>query len=70
VRNYERQTAAKGVRLKVHPDVKALLTGEVKSTVTKERVSSQAVTVPTGGADSGAVDVLGRLTGLTAAKGS
>lgn len=70
VRNYERQTAAKGVRLKVHPDVKALLTGDVKSTVTKERVSSQAVTVPTVGAGVGEVDVLGRLTGLTAAKGS
>lgn len=70
MRNYERQTAAKGVRLKVHPDVKALLTGDVKSTVTKERVSSQAVTVPTGGAGGGGVDVLGRLTGLTAAKGS
>jgi hypothetical protein len=67
VRNYERQTAAKGLRLKVHPDVKALLTGEVKSTITKERVSSQAVTVP---AESGQVDVLGRLTGLTSATGS
>ncbi|MGW3624178.1 hypothetical protein [Streptomyces sp. NPDC000880] len=70
VRNYERQTAAKGVRLQVTPDVKALLTGEVKSTVTKERVSSQAVTVPTGAGGSGKVDVLGRLTGLTSAKGS
>lgn len=73
VRNYERQTAAKGLRLKVHPDVKALLTGEVKSTITKERVSSQAVTVPVpagGAAETGQVDVLGRLTGLTAAKGS
>ncbi|MFD3440060.1 hypothetical protein ACFWU3_21390 [Streptomyces sp. NPDC058685] len=68
VRNYERQTAAKGVRLKVHPDVKALLTGEVKQTITKERVSSQAVAVPASGV--GKVDVLGRLTGLTSAKGS
>lgn len=70
VRNYERQTAAKGVRLKIHPDVKALLTGNVTSTVTKERISSQVVTVPAGGPESGKVDVLGRLTGLTAAKGS
>ncbi|TQK44113.1 hypothetical protein FBY35_5594 [Streptomyces sp. SLBN-118] len=70
VRNYERQIAAKGVRLSVVPDVKALLTGEVKSTLIKERISSQAVTVPVGGAGSGKVDVLGRLTGLTAAKGS
>lgn len=73
VRNFERQTAAKGLRLKVHPDVKALLTGEVKSTITKERVSSQAVSVPVpagAASGSGQVDVLGRLTGLTAAEGS
>ncbi|MFI1399607.1 hypothetical protein [Streptomyces sp. NPDC020681] len=68
MRNFERQTAAKGVRMKVHPDVKALLTGEVTNTVTKERVSSQAVIVPT--ASGSEVDVLGRLTGLTSAKGS
>ncbi|MFF3325900.1 hypothetical protein [Streptomyces sp. NPDC002889] len=79
MRNYERQTAAKGVRLNVNQDVKALLTGQVKSTITKERVSSQAVTVPLGGGGAagseagdgaGRVTVLGRLTGLTAAKGS
>ncbi|MGW1495692.1 hypothetical protein [Streptomyces sp. NPDC002402] len=70
VRNYERQIAAKGVRLQIVPDVKALLTGEVKSTLTKERISSQAVTVPASGAGGDKVDVLGRLTGLTAAKGS
>ncbi|MFK4689546.1 hypothetical protein [Streptomyces pristinaespiralis] len=72
VRNFERQTAAKGVQLKVVPDVKALLTGTVKDTITKERVSSQAVLVPPGnGAEPGrAVEVVGRLTGLTAAKGS
>ncbi|MDQ1011155.1 hypothetical protein QFZ82_005640 [Streptomyces sp. V4I23] len=69
VKNFERQTAAKGVRLKVIPDVKALLTGEVKSTITKERVSSQVVTVPVG-SGGGQPDILGRLTGLTAAKGS
>ncbi|MEV6393786.1 hypothetical protein AB0M39_03225 [Streptomyces sp. NPDC051907] len=66
VRNFERQTAAKGLKLKVHPDVKALLTGEVKSTITKERVSSQAAVVPA----SGQVEIRGRLTGLTAATGS
>ena len=69
VRNFERQTAAEGVRLKVNADVKALLTGEVKSTITKERVSSQLVTVPVA-SGGGTSDVLGRLTGLTAAKGS
>ncbi|WP_240139599.1 hypothetical protein [Streptomyces sp. MUM 178J] len=70
MRSFERQTAAKGVRLKVHPDVQALLSGEVTSTLTKERVSSQAVTVPAAGAGGGAVEVLGRLAGLTSAKGS
>ncbi|WP_189883888.1 hypothetical protein [Streptomyces xantholiticus] len=71
VRNFERQTAAKGVRLKVVPDVKALLTGEVKSSLTKERVSNLAVVVPpgNGGEPGQVVEVRGRLTGLTAAKG-
>ncbi|MGW6460204.1 hypothetical protein ACWF94_30480 [Streptomyces sp. NPDC055078] len=72
VRNHERQTAAKGVNLPVHPDVRALLTGEVKSSLTKERISSQAVLIPpaSAGPDGGKVEVLGRLTGLTSAKGS
>ncbi|MFI1012531.1 hypothetical protein [Streptomyces sp. NPDC020965] len=69
VRNFERETAAKGVTLTVHPDVKALLTGAVTSSLTKERISSQAVVIPPVG-DGGKVDVLGRLTGLTSAKGS
>lgn len=72
IRNFERQTAAKGVPLQVHPDVKPLLTGDAKSTMTKERVSSQTVLVPAaggGGQDGGKVEVLARLAGLTAAKG-
>ncbi|MER7046624.1 hypothetical protein [Streptomyces jumonjinensis] len=69
VRNFERETAAKGVRIAVHPDVKALLRGEVHSSLTKERVSSQAVVVPPAGG-GGKVAVLGRLTGLTSAKGA
>ncbi|UYQ61792.1 hypothetical protein [Streptomyces peucetius] len=71
-RNFERQTAAKGVRLKVVPDVKALMTGEVKSSLTKERVSNLVAVVPPGnGREPGqVVDVRGRLTGLTSAKGS
>ncbi|MGW8991744.1 hypothetical protein ACWGRF_17680 [Streptomyces zhihengii] len=68
VKNFERQTAAPGVQLKVVPDVKALLTGEVKTTLTKERVSSQLVSVPAGG--GGQSDILGRMAGLTSAKGS
>ncbi|MFF8956843.1 hypothetical protein [Streptomyces sp. NPDC014894] len=69
VRNFERETAAKGVSINVAPDVRALLEGEVKSSLTKERVSSQAVVVPSA-ADGGKVEVLGRLTGLTSAKGA
>ncbi|MEW2632459.1 hypothetical protein AB0903_12560 [Streptomyces sp. NPDC048389] len=72
VRNFERQTAAKGVKLKVVPDVQALLTGEVKSSLTKERVSNLAAVVPpsNGGEPGQVVEVRGRLTGLTSAKGS
>lgn len=72
VRNFERETMARGVRIEIHPDVKALLNGEVKSSLTKERISSQAVLVPAAGSgiSGGKVDVLGRLTGLTSAKGS
>ncbi|MFF5338067.1 hypothetical protein [Streptomyces sp. NPDC013181] len=69
-RHYERQTAAEGLRPAVDPDVEALLTGEVKSTLTKERVSSQLVYVPGKDADAKRVAVLNRLPGLTSAKGS
>ncbi|WP_330242180.1 hypothetical protein [Streptomyces sp. NBC_00525] len=69
-RHYERQTAAQGLRPAVDPDVEALLTGEVKNTLTKERVSSQLVYVPKKGADAKRVAVLNRLPGLTSAKGS
>ncbi|WNI27050.1 hypothetical protein [Streptomyces sp. ITFR-16] len=69
-KHFERQTAAQGLRPAVDPDVEALLTGEVKSTLTKERVSSQLVYVPKKGAGAGKVIVLNRLPGLTSAKGS
>lgn len=69
-KHFERQTAAKGLRPPLNPDVEALMTGEVKSTLTKERVSSQLVHVPKKGAGDGKVIVLNRLPGLTAAKGS
>ncbi|MFE3899267.1 hypothetical protein ACFXPY_02585 [Streptomyces sp. NPDC059153] len=69
-KHFERQTAAKGLRPPLNADVEALLTGEVKSTLTKERVSSQLVFVPKKGAGDGKVVVLNRLPGLTAAKGS
>ncbi|GGY85546.1 putative lipoprotein [Streptomyces nitrosporeus] len=78
-KHFERQTAARGLRPEVTPDVEALLTGEVKSTLTKERVSSQLVYVPEAGAGAGdaadggtagKVRVLNRLPGLVAAQGS
>ncbi|MFG2623858.1 hypothetical protein [Streptomyces sp. NPDC048473] len=69
-KHFERQTAAKGLRPPLNADVEALLTGEVKSTLTKERVSSQLVYVPKKGAGDGKVVMLNRLPGLTAAKGS
>ncbi|MFD9030561.1 hypothetical protein ACFVZW_05255 [Streptomyces sp. NPDC059567] len=69
-RYFERQTAAQGYRPKVTPDVKALLTGDVKNTVTKEWVSSQAVLVKPTGTEQDGVTVAGRLQGVTGAKGS
>lgn len=65
-RYYEQQTAAKGLHLTVPADVKALTTGDAKSTITKELVSSQVALVPA----KGQVTILGRQAGLTAAKGS
>ncbi|WP_406015115.1 hypothetical protein OG520_28700 [Streptomyces sp. NBC_00984] len=71
-KHFERQTAAKGLRPPLNQDVEALLTGEVESTLIKERVSSELVYVPKKGStkDGGKVVVLNRLPGLTAAKGS
>jgi hypothetical protein len=70
-KHFEQQTAAKGLRPPVNADVQALLTSEVKTTLTKERVSSQLVYVPKKGSANGAkVIMLNRLPGLTAAKGS
>ncbi|MBT2443140.1 hypothetical protein J7E93_24205 [Streptomyces sp. ISL-36] len=69
-RYFERQTAAQGYRPKVVPEVKALMTGEVKNTVTKEWVSSQAVLVKPAGTARDGVTIAGRLQGVTGAKGS
>ncbi|MFF2012489.1 hypothetical protein ACFVWY_25865 [Streptomyces sp. NPDC058195] len=71
-KHFEQQTAAKGLRPPLDEDVEALLTGEVRSTLTKERISSELVYVPKKGSskDGGKVVVLNRLPGLTAAKGS
>ncbi|GAA2431999.1 hypothetical protein GCM10010273_04880 [Streptomyces lavendulocolor] len=69
-RFYDRQVAAKGYRPKVSPEVRALMTGEVRSTLTKEWVSSQAALVKPAGTQSGQVTVVGRLQGVTSAAGS
>lgn len=69
-RFFERQTTAKGYRPKVGPDVKALLTGEIKNTVTREWVSSQTVLVKPAGTDRDAVTVTSRLQGVVGAVGS
>lgn len=68
-RHYEKQTAAKGVDLTVtDPAIKALMKGEPKQSVTLAYVSNQAVLDPakSGG---GGVRFLGRVAGLTGAKG-
>ncbi|MCX4980549.1 hypothetical protein [Streptomyces sp. NBC_00572] len=69
-RFFERQTAAPGYRPKVGPDVKALLTGEVKNTVTKEWVSNQAALVKPAGTDRDGVTIKARLQGVVGAQGS
>jgi hypothetical protein len=69
-RFFDRQTAAKGLRPQVGADVKALMTGTVTNTLTKEWMSNEVVTVPRAGSGSPQVDVLGRLQGVTGAVGS
>ncbi|WP_306327122.1 hypothetical protein [Streptomyces venezuelae] len=69
-RFFERQTAAPGYRPKVDPSVKALLTGEVKNTVTKEWVSNQAALVKPAGTARDGVTIKARLQGVVGAQGS
>ena len=66
--HYEKQTPSKGLDLKLDPDVKALLKGDAKQAVTLERVSNQVVVDPAkSGGDK--VAFIGRIQGLTGAKG-
>lgn len=65
-RHYEQQTAAKGLHLTVPADVKALMTGDAKTTITKERISNEAALVPA----HGRVTILDREQGLVSAKGA
>jgi hypothetical protein len=65
--HYEKQTAAAGTSVPVpNKDVQALTTGEIKQSLTLESVADEVALDPAG---SGAVSVLGRVQGLTAAKG-
>ncbi|GGZ10734.1 hypothetical protein [Streptomyces poonensis] len=69
-RHYEKQTAHQGVDIPVsNANVQALLTGDVKSSLTLERVSNQAVLDPARTASDQQVRFLSRVDGLVAAKG-
>lgn len=70
IKYFERQTAAPGYTPKVSDDVKALMTGEVDDTLTKEWVSSQAALLEPAGTDADQVNVLSRLQGVIGAEGS
>ncbi|WP_338678228.1 hypothetical protein V1460_27590 [Streptomyces sp. SCSIO 30461] len=70
MRYYERQTAPQGYRPKPSADERALMTGEIKNTLTKEWMSSQAAKVAPRGGKGPSVAILGRLQGVTSAKGS
>ncbi|MHA5051530.1 hypothetical protein [Streptomyces sp. SD15] len=67
---YEKQTAAPGTEIPtLSADVDALTTGEIKQALTLEFVSNQAVLDPGKTAKDQRVSVLGRVEGLTGAKG-
>ncbi|AVH59094.1 MULTISPECIES: hypothetical protein [Streptomyces] len=66
---YEKQTAAAGAEIPTpSPEVQALTTGEIKQSLTLEFISNQAALDPAKGAQDG-VSILGRIEGLTGAKG-
>ncbi|MET8567049.1 hypothetical protein [Streptomyces sp. NPDC004783] len=66
-RHFEKQTAAQGASVPTpNKDVLALTDGEIKQSLTMEFVSNQIALDPAG---SGQVSVLGRVQGMTSAKG-
>ncbi|MET9776056.1 hypothetical protein ABZ023_17680 [Streptomyces sp. NPDC006367] len=66
-RHFEKQTAAQGTSVPVpNKDVQALTEGDVKQSLTMEFVSAEVALDPAG---SGQVSVLGRVQGMTSAKG-
>ncbi|MFF9677225.1 hypothetical protein ACF1GS_36990 [Streptomyces eurythermus] len=65
--HYEKRTAATGATVPIpNKDVKALIKGEVKQSLTMESIANEAVLDPAG---SGPVRMLGRVQGLTSAQG-
>ncbi|MGW2487543.1 hypothetical protein ACWCV9_10020 [Streptomyces sp. NPDC001606] len=65
--HFEKQTAAQGTSVPAQTkDVQALTQGEIKQSLTLESVAGDVAVDPAGG---GQVRMLGRLQGLTAAKG-
>ncbi|WP_328315229.1 hypothetical protein OG432_25240 [Streptomyces sp. NBC_00442] len=64
-RHFERQTVAKGVRLDITPDEKALLTGRATSSLTREWISNELALVPA----KGEVLVANRVQGLVGVRG-
>ncbi len=69
-RHFEKQTASEGLKITVPKDVEALLTGQVKQSITLERVSNLAAQVPPKGAAKPGVVVGSRIMGITSAEGS
>ncbi|MEV5934365.1 hypothetical protein ACIQCD_00545 [Streptomyces sp. NPDC093250] len=66
-RHFEKQTAAQGASVPTpNKDVLALTTGEIRQSLTMEFVSNEVALDPPA---DGAVEVLGRIQGLTSAKG-
>ncbi|MFE9553298.1 hypothetical protein ACFYOD_07420 [Streptomyces sp. NPDC006703] len=64
-RHFERQTAAKGVALNITPDEKALLTGQVKTSLTREWISNELALIP----PQGRTVVANMVEGLISTKG-
>ncbi|MFA3874190.1 hypothetical protein ABS735_10950 [Streptomyces sp. MMCC 100] len=69
-RHFEKQTAARGASVPTpNKDVLALTDGEIKQSLTMEFVSNEVALDPADGSETGQVSVLGRVQGLTSAKG-
>jgi hypothetical protein len=69
-RHFVKQTAAAGASVPTpNKNVLALTTGEIKQSLTMEFVSNQVALTPERGAGDAGVNVLGRIQGLTSAKG-